>query len=210
MKKICLFFSLLSCFLIAQYGYAASTNTTTPSQISPQQHMFSQPMDPNRVNDGQMMNYGSDPRSGHFAGRGFQGGSYEGAYDGSFDNGSYGYNGGDASCCGEQPCGDCYCLYCRYKPCTYYTTRCEYCPQYSYRQCCRYVPQYYQQQCCRYVPQYYCKTCCRYCPQYYYVCDCKYCPKYTQVPCCYYQPEYYYKHVNCQTGGCPAGQCPSN
>ena len=103
------------------------------------------------------------------------------------------------NCCQprEKPCGDCYCLYCKYEPCYYNKWRCEYCPKYCYKKCCRYVPQYYQKQCCRYVPQYYYQTCCRQVPQYYYTCSCHYVPKWRCERCCKYVPKYYYKHV-CQ------------
>lgn len=154
-----------------------------------------------------------------WGGRGFygRGYGYGAGYGTSIPAYSYGSEGGysdvagDASgaCC-ERPCGDCYCLYCKYIPEYYNVQKCCYVPQYCYKKCCRYCPQYYQQQCCRYVPQYYCKTCCRYCPQYYYTCDCNYCPQYYCEKRCRYKPCYYYKHTCAPTGcdnACANGQC---
>lgn len=129
--------------------------------------------------------------------------------------GGYAYDGRDGGCPADhpvagaaqcdQPCGDCYCLYCHYQPKYYCTYRCEYEPKYCYKKCCRYVPQYYQQCCCRYVPQYYYKTCCRQVPQYYYTCECNYCKKYVPETHCKYEPCYYYKHTAAPT--CTPNSC---
>lgn len=116
----------------------------------------------------------------------------------------------------DQACGDCYCLYCHYRPCYYYTTECEYVPQYEYQRCCRYVPQYYNETRCRQVPQYYkvmrCKTvkepycvtrccnvehyneetcCCETIPQYYQETCYRDVPQYYEETCCRNVPQYY-------------------
>ena len=116
--------------------------------------------------------------------------------------------GGDSSC--DQPCGDCYCLYCHWEPCYYNDWRCCEEPRYSKRKCCRYVPKYYEVQRCRYVPQYYCETCCKYEAEEYCVDECKMCKKWVCDKKCKYVPRYYYKHVcnpNAQAPVAPAASC---
>lgn len=121
------------------------------------------------------------------------GANYNGQMQQSYNNGCE--QPADCAQSYEKPCGDCYCLYCKYEPCYYNKKHCEYVPKYTYKKCCKYVPQYYQKRCCRYVPQYYYQTCCKQVPQYYYTCQCHYEPKYTCEKCCTYKPKYYYKHV---------------
>lgn len=90
------------------------------------------------------------------------------------------------SCCQQapcdKPCGDCYCLYCHYRPCYYSTCHCNYIPQYQYHQCCRYIPQYYYTCSCHYCPQYCYQQHCRYVPEYYYKHECN--QANTCAPCC--------------------------
>ncbi len=112
--------------------------------------------------------------------------------------------------CADQPTGECWCMYCHYEPCYYYTKRCVTENKYCTKKCCRQVPQYYQVQRCRYVPQYYCETCCKYCPEYYDVQECIPCQKWVCDRHCKYVPRYYYKHVCGQpscTTPCPSGAC---
>ena len=101
----------------------------------------------------------------------------------------------DAGCPADQPCGDCYCLYCHYEPCYYNDWKCVDEPYTCKKQCCRQVPQYYEVEKCRYVPQYYKVTCCRYVPQYYCVEECKTRKKWCCEKKCRYVPRYYYKHI---------------
>lgn len=108
--------------------------------------------------------------------------------------------------CGDQPTGDCWCMYVHYKPCYYTTKRCveEQIP--CQKRCCRMVPKYYEVERCKMVPQYYTETICRQEPEYYYVQECKTCKKYVCDRHCKYVPEYYWKHVcgnpQCETP-CP-------
>lgn len=127
---------------------------------------------------------------------------------------SYAQDNDDSGCCPppDQPCGDCWCLYCHYEPCYYNTKRCIDVPQYYKKKCCRYVPKYYEVKKCRYVPQYYSETCCKYEPEYYCVDECKMCKKEICERKCRWVPRYYYKHVcgdnSCNTP-CPNGGQPS-
>lgn len=110
-------------------------------------------------------------------------------------------------CCPQdQPCGECWCLYCHYEPCYYTTRRCIEVPQYYKKKCCKYVPKYYEVKKCRYVPQYYTETCCKYEPEYYCEDECKMCKQWVCERQCKYVPRYYYKKVcnnnNCNTA-CP-------
>ncbi len=109
--------------------------------------------------------------------------------------------------CEDQSCNECWCLYCRYKPCYYTTQRCveEQIP--CKKTCCRYCDKYYEVQRCRYVPQYYTETCCRKEPEYYEVDDCKCCKRYVCDTHCKYVPEYYWKHI-CGNPECTT-PCPS-
>lgn len=108
--------------------------------------------------------------------------------------------------CGDVSTGDCWCKYCHYEPCYYYTKRCVTENKYCTKKCCRQVPQYYEVQRCRYVPQYYTETCCKYCPEYYDVQECIPCQKWVCDRHCKYVPRYYWKHVcgqpDCKTP-CP-------
>lgn len=121
------------------------------------------------------------------------------------------------NCC-EYPCGECYCRYVTYQPCTYYTTRCieEKIP--CQKTCYRYVPRYYQVQRCRYVPQYYCETRCCQELESYCVDDCKTCTRKICEPRVRYIPRYYWKHECRNTGSdcaqpacstCPAAPAPA-
>lgn len=110
----------------------------------------------------------------------------------------------DPACPPDVPMNDCYCLYCHYRPCYYYTTECEYVPNYEYQKCCRYVPQYYKETRCRNCPENYSVTRCRSVPEHYTVTKCRYieqwneetcccepCPVYYQEDCCRQVPQYY-------------------
>ena len=130
--------------------------------------------------------------------------SYANGYNGSRSCGNGGCNTGcntgcdtscDTGCPSDQPCGDCWCLYCRYQPCYYNQWRCECEPRSVQRRCCRWVPREYEVQRCRYVPQYYCEKCCRYEPEYYCVDQCVQCKKWVCDRQCTYRPCYYYKRV---------------
>jgi hypothetical protein len=111
----------------------------------------------------------------------------------------YGNGGSDPACCGEQACGECYCLYVKYEPCYYTTKRCVEEQITCKKKCCRYVPQYCEVKRCRYVPQYYTETVCRQVPEYYYVDECKPCKKTICEKQCKYVPKYYWKHTCGQT-----------
>lgn len=103
--------------------------------------------------------------------------------------------------CGDQPTGECYCMYVKYEPCYYTTKRCvEECIPCK-RKCCRSVPRYYEVQRCRYVPQYYTETICKNEKEYYYVDEVKTCKKTICEQQCKYVPKYYWKH-NCANTGC--------
>jgi len=148
----------------------------------------------------------SAPQNGHpgYVGQGLQAGEIDGASGACPEDRQ----------CGQpvdQACGDCYCQYCHYEPCCYYTCRCEQVPQYNYKKCCRMVPQNYCVTRCRYVPQYYQETCCRQVPEYYTTCQTTYCNKYCYDKHTKYVPRYYWKHV-CKPdcGPAPAqGCCPA-
>lgn len=98
----------------------------------------------------------------------------------------------------DSPCGDCYCLYCHYRPCYYYTTTCEYVPDYCYQRCCRYVQEKYYETRCRTIPQYYNETKCRLVPQYHTEQRCQYVECYNEEMCCYEMvPQYYDEECCC-------------
>jgi|GEM_PF-1241732 len=115
--------------------------------------------------------------------------------------------------CGDVKTGDCWCMYCHYEPCTYYTQRCveEQIP--CKKRCCRQVPKYYQVQRCKMVPEYYNETLCKYETEYYYVDDSKCCKKWVSDSHVKYVPKYYWKHTcgeaNCTTA-CPQQQPAGN
>lgn len=108
--------------------------------------------------------------------------------------------------CEDTATGECWCKYCHYEPCVYYTKRCVTENKYCTKKCCRQVPKYYEVQRCKYVPQYYNETCCKMCPEYYDVQECIPCKKWVCDRHCKYVPRYYYKHV-CGQPGCPT-PCP--
>lgn len=113
------------------------------------------------------------------------------------------------NCCPpqDQPCGDCWCLYCHYEPCYYNVKRCVEVPEYYKKKCCRNVPKYYEVKKCRYVPQYYTETCCKYVPEYYCVDECRTIKKTVCDRKCKYVPRYYYKHI-CGDNTCKT-PCPT-
>lgn len=192
MKKFCTFFALCAGLLFAN-GLKADTSSDQMMAPNPQYYQQGAPaMAPNM---------GMNPHMGMNQNMGSQDGSM-GCAAGNFQ----GQAAGGECCPAEEPVGDCYCLYRRYKACPYYTCNCEYCPKYSYTRCCRQVPQNYCVTRCRMVPQYYQEQCCRQVPQYYYTCQCTHCPKYTYTKCCRYVPEYYYKH-ECKPNCCGAQGC---
>lgn len=96
---------------------------------------------------------------------------------------------------------DCYCLYCHYRPCYYYTTECEYVPNYTYQKCCRYVPQYYKETRCQNESENYCVTRCRYVPEYYCETKCRYVQCWNEETCCCEQRPVFYQEQCCR-------QCP--
>lgn len=101
-------------------------------------------------------------------------------------------------CCGEpeeHPCGDSYCLYCKYEPCYYneWQTVCE--PKCYEKKCCRYVAKEYEKTCVKYVPQYYTQTCCRYEPEYFTTTEVRNCSRKVCQKKCKWVPKYYYKRV---------------
>lgn len=115
---------------------------------------------------------------------------------------------GQEFCCGdvqEHPCGDSYCLYCKYEPCYYneWHTVCE--PQCYQKKCCRYVPKQYEKCCVKYVPQYYNQTCCRYEPEYFYTTETRNVSRKVCEKKCKYVPKYYYKHICSPAPACDTG-----
>ncbi len=171
MKKLCLFFSLVTCLLVSQYSVAAEGGPQ--GAPAPQPQMMNAPP---AAQGGQAPEIHYTQTQGQPI--------HGGVVNDPVQPAPQGW---------ERDMGNGYICTCCYKPCYYYTCECEQVPQYCYNRCCRYVPQYYQVQRCRYVPQYYCETCCRQVPQYYYTCECKQCPKYTYHRQCKYEPQYSYR-----------------
>ena len=111
-------------------------------------------------------------------------------------------------CCGEpqeHPCGDIYCLYCKYEPCYYNEWHTINEPKCYEKKCCRYIAKEYEKTCVKYVPQYYTQTCCRYEPEYFTTTEVRNCPRKVCERKCKWVPKYYYKHIKqneCEPG-CP-------
>lgn len=194
MKKLFLTGLVLCGLLVAQHGYSqdASSSAAGSSQAMPNTVTSSQPMAADQMSsDAQDQHYWSmDGRrwnSGQYAGEGYD----EARPDHP---------------CEDVATGECWCKYCHYEPCYYYTKRCVTENKYCTKRCCRQVPKYYEVQRCRYVPQYYTETCCKMCPEYYDVQECIPCQKWVCDRHCKYVPRYYYKHIcgqpNCTTP-CP-------
>jgi hypothetical protein len=192
MKKFILAGLVLCGLFVAQHSYSDDSMSSSSSMNAPSGQVVA-------ANQGQYMSNSSSDGAQYWSRDGRQ-----------WNTGSCGMEGCDEPredhACGDTSTGDCWCKYCHYKPCYYYTKRCVTENKYCTKRCCRQVPQYYEVQRCKYVPQYYTETCCKYCPQYYDVQECVPCQKWVCDRHCKYVPCYYWKHVcgqeNCTTP-CP-------